>query len=159
LGAAFTGYEALSGPAALPSSAKALQAQGNTLNSASATDLATAQAGTLTAPQQANISQYTQNATNILYQQLASEGVTNPQGDSRFIQGQQQIQQQALAMTQQYIQQSFTNAMSEAGQAANDLGAATTAQTANDTAFTTALGQATASLGGSFALSQLPKAA
>jgi hypothetical protein len=159
LGAAFTGYEALKGPAPLSAADKSLQGQGNTLNNAANADLANAQAGMVTPAQQATINQYVQNATNQLYQQLASSGVTNPQSDSRYLQGLQQIQQQAQAMTAAYIQQTFANAMSEAGQAANDLNAAGTAATAADTAYTNALAQATAALGGAAALQTFRPAA
>lgn len=159
LGAGFTAVEALQGPEPLAPAAKSLQNQGNALNATGQQDLANAEAGIVTAPQQAEISEYVQNAQNQLYQQLASAGVTNPQGDSRYIQGMQQIQQQAQAMAAAYIQQTFTNAMGEAGQAANDLNAAAADQTSSDNTFTTALSNATASIGGMAALSNLTKKA
>jgi len=148
----FAGYEALKGPAPLSSSGQALQAQGNTLNTTANADLAAANSGTLTAPQQATITQYIQGATNQLYQQLASQGISNPQGSTGFTQGLQQIQQQATAMAQSYIQQSFSNAMSAAGQAGSDLSAAAQEQTSSDNAYTTALSSAVASIGGAYTL-------
>ena len=122
-------------------------------------DLAAANAGQLTAPQQANVTQYVQNSTNQLYQMLASEGVTNPQNDSRFIAGMQQIQQQVQVMTQNYIQQTFQQAMSAAGQASSNLTSAANMQTTADLAFTSAMSSAIGSIGGMWAMSNLKQVA
>lgn len=162
LGAGFTGLQALQGPPPLPSSAKPLLANGEVTAPLIANEnlnLNAANTGQVTPGNQASISQYTQNARNQLLQQLASSGVTNPQQDTRYVQGMQQIQQQAQIMTQQAIQQEFTQAMSSAGAASTNLTNAANMQTQSDNAFTTALSSATASIGGMAALSNLTKKA
>jgi hypothetical protein len=123
------------------------------LNSEAQQNISLAQSNTLTPSQQANINEYIQNSTNQLYQQLASEGVTNPNQDSRYLAGLQNIQQQAQTMIQSYVNQTFSEAMSEAGQAANDLSTAANAQTSADNAYTQSLSQSIAAIGGMYGLS------
>lgn len=147
-------YDAIKGPAKLPSSAQALEAGGAAtapliaLENQGATEAST---GQLTAPQQANVLQYVQQSKDQLLQQLANEGVTNPKQDSRYIAGIQQIQQQALALQQQYITGAIQEATSAGGAASQNIATASQEQIQNDTAFQDALSQAFGALGGSVA--------
>jgi hypothetical protein len=156
---------AIKGPSAVPSSIQPLTAGGAVtapLLATEASQLGEANSGTLTPGQAATIGTYVSQASSALYQQLANEGVTNPTADSRYIAGMQQIQQQALAMTQSYINAAFTNGFSAAGAAAGDLTTAANAQVAQDTAFSTALNSAMTSFGlieGGSSLAGLAKAA
>lgn len=155
-------YEAIKGPAKLPSSAQALEAGGAAtapllaLENQGATEAST---GQLTAPQQANVLQYVQQSKDALLQQLASEGVTNPTKDSRYIQGLQQIQQQALALQQQYITGAISEATAAGGAASQNIAQASQEQIQNDTAFQDALGEAFGALGGSLGGVTVPQKA
>ena len=82
-----------------------------------------------------------------LLQQLASEGVTNPTQDTRFIQGMQTIQQNALALQQQYITAAINEATSAGGAASANLSAAAQEQLQLDTNYTTELQAALNALG------------
>jgi hypothetical protein len=110
-------------------------------------NLAAANAGQITPGDAAQIATYVQDQTNQLFQQLANEGVADPRQDSRFIAGQAEIKQQAAVMTQQFIQQEFTNAFTAAGLASGNLTAAAQAQVNQDTAFQNALSAAMTSFG------------
>ncbi len=105
--------------------------------------------GQLTPTQQAGITQLVNNAQNELIQQLASEGVTDPTHDSRYIQGMQDIQQKALAQQQQYITAAISEATSAGGAASGNIANVANQQIAQDTAYQDALAQAFAALGGS----------
>lgn len=144
-------YEAIKGPSQLPGSAAALQPGGAAtqplldLEKQGATEATT---GQLTAPQQANVLQFVQQSQNALLSQLAQEGVTNPTQDSRYVAGLQQIQQQALALQQQYITAAISQATSAGGAASQNIATAANEQIQNDTAFQTALAEAFGALGG-----------
>lgn len=145
-------YEAIKGPSKLPSQAAALESGGAAtapllaLEKQGATEAST---GQLTAPQQANVLQYVQQSQNQLLQQLASQGVTNPTQDSRYLAGLQQIQQNALALQQQYITAAISEATSAGGAASANIANVANDQIQNDTAFQEALAQAFGALGGS----------
>lgn len=109
--------------------------------------LKAANAGQITPGDAAMISTYVTDQTNQLFQQLANEGVQNPQQDSRFIQGMQQIKQQAMVMTQNFINQEFSTAFQAAGTASSNLIAAAKAQVQQDSNFTNALSAAMTSFG------------
>jgi hypothetical protein len=143
-------YQAISGPGKLPSSATALEAGGAATAPLLATEnsqLNEGNTGQLTPSQQANITQYTQNAQNQLIQQLASSGVTDFKNDSRYISGMQQIQQQALAQQQQYIQDAITAGVSAGGAAAVNISQVANEQIAQDQEFQQALSSAFNSFG------------
>lgn len=144
-------YEAIKGPGALPTAAQPLAANGAVTGPLISTETSQANAfntGTLTAPQQATIDQGVQQQENELLQQLASSGVTNPQGDSRYIAGMQQIQQWATTQKNAILQQDITNAFSAAGAAGTNLGTVANAQVQNDTAYQQALAAAMQAIGG-----------
>lgn len=109
--------------------------------------LGAANSGQLTQPQAAQIAQFTQQAQSQLFQQLANSGVADPTKDSRYVSGLQQIQQQAQAMTQNFIQQEFTTGFAAAGQAANTLTTAANAEVQQDNNFQSALNSALQSFG------------
>ena len=141
---------AIQGPPKLPAAAQPLQPSGAAtapLISTENQQLASANAGTISPSQQASLDQMKQSAQNQLIQQLVSEGVTDYQHDSRYIQGMQQIQQNILAQQQQFIQQAYQNAFSAAGAAGTNLQAAANEQTANDTSYSNALNNALTAAG------------
>lgn len=143
-------YQAISGPGKLPSQATGLEAAGAVTAPLIATEkqsLAEGNSGQLTPSQQATIAQYRQNAQNQLIQQLANSGVTDYKNDSRYIQGMQQIEQQAIAQQQQYIQQAIQNGFSAAGAAAGNLSQVANEQLQQDKDFNESLTGALSSLG------------
>ena len=123
------------------------------LEGTAAGQLSLANKGELTPGAAASVSQYVQEATSALYQNLASSGVTNPTSDTRYIQGLGSIAQQASVMTQGFVQQEFNNAFQAAGEASGNLIAAANAQISEDNAFTAALSSAFTSAGLLFAFS------
>ena len=145
-------YEAIKGPSQLPGSATALEAGGAAtapllaLENQGSTE---AQTGQLTSAQQATITQGVQQQQNQLIQQLASQGVTNPTSDSRYIAGMQQIQQWAQAQQQQYITAAINEATSAGGAASANISQAANDQIQSDTAYQNALAAAFGALGGS----------
>lgn len=144
-------YDAIKGPSGLPESSGALQPGGAATApllslEQSAADQATT--GKLTQPQQAQIQQYIEGAQNQLLQQLASSGSTDPSHDSRYIAGMQQIQQQAMALQQQFIQQAIQTAVSAGGAASNNIATVANQQITNDKDFSDSLAAAFAGLGG-----------
>lgn len=143
-------YQAISGPAALPSSAKALEAGGAATAPLLATEnqqLNEGNTGQLTPGQTATINNYTQNAKNQLIQQLASSGVTDYKNDSRYIQGMQQIQQQAVQQQQQYIQEALSAGISAGGAASGNIAGVANEQLSQDKEFQEALASATSAFG------------
>jgi hypothetical protein len=149
---AFLGYNLARGPA--PISPYMQQAVANT---AGAQQLANtyyqAAANNQLTPQQwAAINTYKQNARNALYQQIAASG-KDPNTSSDYIQGLQQIDQQALALQQQYITAMINNASTAMGQVDSTLQAAANMQVANDNAFNQAIGSSLSSFALAGALS------
>lgn len=145
-------YQAISGPAKLPSSSNALTAGGAATAPLLATEqanLGEAASGQLTAPQQANITQFVTASQNQLIQQLANSGVTDFKNDSRYLQGMQDIQTKALAQQQQYIQDAITAGVSAGGAASGNIAAVANQQIAQDKEFQDALSAAFADLGSS----------
>lgn len=135
----------IQGPQKLPSSAQPLEAGGaveGPLQQTETQSLNAYNTGTLTAPQQAQIDQYTQQATNQLYQQLASAGVTNPKQDSRYVEGMQTIQQQAESMKQQLLGGDLAAGQNAAEAATKDLTAVSEMQNKADEEYQQAIGDA-----------------
>jgi hypothetical protein len=144
-------YNALSGPGKLPSASQPLNAGGAVtapLIQSETTNLAAANAGTVTPAAQASIDQYTQQARNQLIQQLANEGVTNFAGDSRYIQGINDINKQAQALQTSFIHSEVDNAYKAAGLAGSNLGQVANEQVSQDSAFQQSLNAAFQALGG-----------
>lgn len=102
--AASLAYQALSGPPKLPAAERALLSEDQTLAQNQMNEYNT---GVLQPGQQAQLDTSKQNAINQLYQQFASMGVTNPQGDTRFQQGLQQIDQQIQNQKQGFLDSSL----------------------------------------------------
>jgi hypothetical protein len=143
-------YQAIKGPSALPSASQALEAGGAVTAPLLATEtqsLNDYNSGTLTAPQQAGVTEYIQQQRNQLIQQLANEGVTNFAGDSRYISGMAAIQQNALALTQSYLNASLNAGMSAAGGAGSNLANVAQQQLSQDQQFQSSLTGALTSLG------------
>lgn len=144
-------YDAIKGPAKLPSESGALAPGGAAtapllgLETAAANEATT---GQLTPTQQANIEQGVQQQQNALLQQLVASGVTNPTKDSRYIAGLQQIQQWALGQQQAYITQAISAATSAGGAASNNIATIANEQIQNDTSFQDSLAAAFGALGG-----------
>lgn len=138
----------ISGPQKLPSAAQALAPGGaveGPLQQTEQMNLNAYNTQTLTPGQQAQVDQYIQQAQNALYQQLASSGVQNPNQDSRFIQGMQNIQQQAEAMKSQLLGTDLSAGMSAGGAAAQDLGAVAQMQNQSDAEYQQAIESAISS--------------
>lgn len=143
-------YQAISGPGKLPSSAASLAAGGaatKPLLDTETAQLGEANSGQLTAPQQANIQQYVSQAQNQLIQQLANSGVTNFKNDSRYLEGMKQIQAQALAQQQQYIQNAVSNGVAAGGAASGNIAGVANEQISQDKEFQDALAAAFGSFG------------
>lgn len=136
---------AIQGPPKLSPAAQTAQPTGTVSAPLIATEqqqLAQGNSGTLSPSQQAGIDLSSKNAENALIQQLASSGVTDYKNDSRYIKGMQDIQQQALAQQQQYVQQALTNGFTAGGAAAGNLQTAATEQSQNDQAYQDAINKA-----------------
>jgi hypothetical protein len=132
---AFLGYNVAKGPAPLPSAATAATANANAqlsnlqgaaaanvplYNQTAASDLNLANSFQISPAQAASIAQWKQNQYNQLYQQVANQ---NPGGDPRqsseWVQGKNQIDQQALAQQVQMINQLVTTAFQSASAASS----------------------------------------
>lgn len=144
-------YEAIKGPGKLPSSAQALQAGG----AATAPLLATEQAalneynsGQLTPGQQATVAKNKNDYLNQVIQQLANEGVTDIQHDSRYIAAVQQADRQSLIDTQTFLDSALTAGTQAGGAASQNLAQAANAQISQDNAFQQALTGAVQGLAG-----------
>jgi hypothetical protein len=112
------GYTAMRGPAPIPpAEQQALQnvSPGSPVYQVAQQYLKEAATGQLQPGEIAQIQQYQQNATNELFQQLANEGITDPSQDSRFVQGQQAIAQNAQIMYQKFITAAVTNGLAAQG--------------------------------------------
>ena len=133
----FLGYNLLRGPQPIPPQAqeavtnaetnlRPLQGAAtqnlNQWNQAASQDLTAAQNFQLTPGMAAEVDTYVNNATNALIQQIVGHGGGSGAmgGDfrntSEYVQGVQQINQQASVMRQQMVQQLFTNAVSSQAQ-------------------------------------------
>lgn len=179
----FLGYNLLKGPAALPSDAQQavenaqtqlapLQGQANQnvplFNQTAAQDLNLANNFQISPAQAASIDQYKQDQYNQLLQQIANNGNANPQSSSQWVQGKQQIDQQALAMQVQMVNQLISTAFQSASAANAGVSTATNVTSAldstlmqaaqlqvqQDAAFQSAIGSALQSFGMLAALSQ-----
>ena len=109
--------------------------------------LAAAQAGQLTGPQQASLDQYKQQAKNQIRQYFSSIG----QFDSTSrIQAEAQIDQTAVAMQQQLVQQTLQNGLSLMGAANTPLGQVAQYQMGQDQALVNAMGSFAQGIGSLF---------
>lgn len=146
-------YQAIRGPAQPSAEDRALQVGGAATAPLLATETNSLNAynsGQLTQPQQANVLKYVQNQQNALIQQLASQGVRNVKNDSRYISGMETIQQNALALQQQYLTASLNAGLSAAGQASGNLTNVANQQLKDDNDYQGALSRAFGSLGAAF---------
>ena len=146
------------GPAPLPSAQQQqlnITGPGSPVFQVSQQYLAEAATGQLQPGETAQIEQYRQNANNQLYQQLANEGITDPRSDTRFIQGQQTIEQNAQIMYQGFINAAVTNGINALGPTTTALTNAAQLQMEQDQAYRQALASATQAFGVSAALSTI----
>jgi hypothetical protein len=117
--------------------------------------LTEASTGVLQPGEQAQIDQYVRNAGNQLYQQLANEGVTDPRGDSRYVQGLQAINQNAQIMSQQFITAAVTNGINALGPSTTALTNAAQLQAQNDQNYQASIASATQAFATTAALSAI----
>jgi hypothetical protein len=132
------GYNVLKGPAPLPPAEQQALANANVVGGFGTQQLQLAQANQITPAQAAQIDIFTQNAKNQLYQKIVNEG-QDPRTSSEYTLGLQAIDQQALAMRQQFINAMITNGISAVGAADTALQSAAQMTVANDNAFNNAL--------------------
>lgn len=126
-------YNLLKGPAPIPPQAQQavtnaaqqlgpLQGEANQnvplFNQTAATDLNLANNFQISPAQAASIEQWKQNQYNQLLQQIANQGITNPMQSSEWVQGKNQIDQQALTQQVQMVNQLVSTAF-QAASAAN----------------------------------------
>jgi hypothetical protein len=135
---AFLGYNLLKGPAPLPPAEQQALQNAGMVGGFGTQQLQLAQANQITPAQSAQIDIFTQNAKNALYQKIVNEG-QDPRTSSEYALGLQAIDQQALAMRQQFINAMITNGISAVGAADTALQAAANMQVANDNAFNNAV--------------------
>lgn len=140
------GYTLAKGQPSLPPAAEqALAGVGPAENLAN-TDLANAASGTITPAQAAQIAQYQQNATNQLYQFYASQG-RDPNQDTDFLQGKAQIEANAIAQQQQFIDSMVTQGLNAQGVVNGELNSAAQMQVASDQAYQQSIAAALQSFG------------
>jgi hypothetical protein len=142
----YLAYTGLRGRNEIPPQANQAQQIAQQEGQVGASQLAAAESGQLTPPMQANIDIYVQNATNQLRQQYASAG-RDWQRDTGYLQGVQQIQQQADAMRQKYIEMEFNTGLKASGQATAAMMQVAQLQFQEDKQFQDAIGNAMRMLG------------
>lgn len=133
LPAGMLAYNLIKGPAPIPPQANqaitnagnfapgaVAQAEQNVplFNATAANDLNLANNFQISPAQAASLNQWKQDQYNQLIQQIANQGNTNPMSSSEWIQGKNQIDQQALAQQTQMINQLISTAF-QASSAAN----------------------------------------
>jgi formate dehydrogenase maturation protein FdhE len=140
------GYTLARGQPSLPPTAQAAVGGATAEQQFGASQLAAAQANQITPAQAAQIAQYKQNAQNQLYQLYAREG-RDPTNDTDYLQGLQQIDQNAVAMQQQFIDAMIANGLNATNSADSTLISAANMQVASDTAFQNSIASAVQSFG------------
>jgi hypothetical protein len=141
------------GESPLPPQAQQLTATNTSLQNLANTDLNLVANNQLTSGQAAQIATMQQNLTSQWKQVLFNQGVQDPTKDTRWPQIQAQIAQQVNTATQSMINTTLQAALGASGQASSNLLAVANLQVQQDTAFTTAIGNATKALGTVAALS------
>lgn len=157
-GIAGLGYNLIKGEAGLPPQGKELSSAATNLSQLGQQNLAMAANNQITPSQAAQIEQWKQRQRNALYQTYARNG-RDPRGDTDYQQGLQQIDQQAVAMQQQFINQLVQTGLGEMGQATSALTNAANMQISQDNAFSTSITNAFNALGMASALSGLNRKA
>ena len=140
------GYSLFRGRSEMPPQANQAMGIAQLEGQVGASQLSAAASGQLTPPMQANIDIYTQNAINQLRQQFAGMG-RDWQHDTGYLQGVQQIMQQADAMREKYIEMEFTQGLRASGQATGAMMQVAQLQFQEDQQFQTALMNAFRMLG------------
>jgi hypothetical protein len=143
----FLGYNLAKGPAPIPPQANMAQqnainqlaplqgkaaANVDLYNQTAAADLNMANNFQISPAQAAAIKTDSDNAKNQLYQQLANEGNTDPTKTTAWIEGNNQINQAALAQQVQMVNQLITTAFQAAGAATQGVGASSAVTSALD---------------------------
>src|SRR5262249_769252 len=141
------GYTLMRGEGSLPPQARQAQSIAGTEGAFAQDWLQRAQAGQLSPAQLAQVDIFRQNALNQLRQQYASAGRPNYQQDSSYLYGVQQIEQQAVAMQQQFIDSMIKNGLSAAGGATTALNQVAQMQIQEDRNFQQAIGDAVKAFG------------
>jgi hypothetical protein len=159
LAAAPLAYLGLKGSDPLPPQANQLQGVANQTQAAAGPALASIAQNAPTAYQAAQLAQMQDQMVTQWKQTLMSQGVQNPEADTRWPQIQQYIQQQMNINTQAMINTNIQTALGFTGQTSSALTSLANMQIAQDTAYTTAVGNATKSLGTVAALGAMSKAA
>ena len=137
------GISASKGTQPIPNQAQ-FQGMGETASNAAIQDIQTAQAGQLSGPQQASLDQYIQQAKNQVRQYFSSIG----QYDStERIKAEQQVDQDAMAMKTQLIQQTMQNGISLMGAANTPLQTVANYQLGQDQALQQAIGRFVSGVG------------
>lgn len=144
-------YQAIKGPAKLSGAAQALQSGAGALQSTGIGQLNNFKAGALNPAQEAQLSQMKQQAVNALYQQFASQGISNPQGDSRFISALQNVDQQVEAQRAQMLDQEFQQGQSATTAAGQELDAVAAQQLRQEEDYNSQIEEATKALFSLFA--------
>lgn len=140
------GATLLRGEQGLPPQAKAAANIAGAEGAMATSFLQLGQQGQITPAQAAQIAIYKQNAINQLRQQFTNAG-RNPSSDTSYIQGVQQIEQQAVAMQQQYIDSLIKNGLAAAGGATAALNQVAQMQIQEDRNFQAAIGDAMKAVG------------
>jgi hypothetical protein len=140
------GYDILKGQPSLPQAEQTAISNSAGAQSLANTDLSNAASNTITPAQAQEISTYQQNATNQLYQFYASQG-RDPNQDTDFLQGVAQINANAIAMQQQFIDSMVSQGLSAEGAVNSTLQSAAQLQVQNDQAFQQSIGAALQSFG------------
>ena len=154
----FLGYNLLKGPAPLPPAMQ--QALNNSVpaQNLANTFLQNAANNTLTPGQAAQIEVFKQNAKNALYQSIANRG-ENPNTSTDYALGLQQIDLQAQALTQTFINAMVSNGLAALGNVDSTLQSAANMQVANDNAFNQAIGSSLSAFALTGALASRTRAA
>ena len=147
LGGAALGTSLARGQQKLPGSATALENEGNSLNATAQNLIGQANSGQLTAGQIAQIQAQRQQSLAQIYQQLASQGVADPTKDTRYIMAAQQIESNAQAQTQKFLDATLQDGLAAAGQASQALAGAAQLELARDAEFQKSLNAALSALG------------
>lgn len=138
----------------LPPQAEQLSKLGSSLGATGQQNLTMAANQQITAPQMAEIDTWKQQQRNALYQLYARSG-RDPNNDSDYLQGLQQIEQQAIGMRQQFIDQLVRTGLGETGQATGALQNSANLQIQQDKEFQESLSRAIQAFGLTAGLSGL----
>jgi len=148
------GATLIRGEPGLPQSEQQVQGAAGNMLATGQQNLTMAANQQITAPQAQQIDTWRQQQLNQLYQLYARAG-RDPKTDTDYLQGVQQIENQAVAMKQQFIDQLIQTGLGETGQATSALQGAAQMQIQQDRDFQQAVSSAVGSFGLTAGLSGL----